>query len=174
MRFGQAHGAGPFAGHQLAEVGGLLLGRAVRVQAFIGAVRQARIHGPGLIGRIHHLVQGVVDEHRQALATVLGVAGQRRPTGFDILPIGLLETLGRGHHAVLPLATLGVAALVQREDHFGAELAGFLEHLVDGLGIEIRMLGQILQFALDVEELVHHKLHVAQRRYVLSHYLLLK
>ena len=34
--------------------------RAVRVQALVGAVRQARVHRPGLVGRVQHLVEALV------------------------------------------------------------------------------------------------------------------
>ena len=42
VRLGQAHGAGPFAGRDLRAGRAPLFGRAVLVQAFVGAVREAR------------------------------------------------------------------------------------------------------------------------------------
>jgi hypothetical protein len=84
VRLGQAHGAGPLAAGQLGQVGLLLVG-AVGVQGLVGAVRQAGVHGPGLVGAVEHLVQALVDHEGQALAAVLGVAGQRRPAAFDVL-----------------------------------------------------------------------------------------
>ena len=50
MRFGQTHGAGPLTRDQLRQVERLLLWRAMGMQAFIRAMREAGVHGPGLIG----------------------------------------------------------------------------------------------------------------------------
>jgi hypothetical protein len=146
----------------------------VRVQRFIGAVRQARIHRPCLAGRVQHLVQRVVDHDRQALAAVLRIARQCGPAGFHVLLIGFLEALGRAHHAVADVgAAFAVARLVQREDHVGAELAGFLEHLVDGVHVDVRVLRHRLEFGFGAEQFMEHELHVAQRCGVLAHQRLL-
>jgi hypothetical protein len=114
----------------------------VRVQALVGAVRQAGVHGPGLVGRVEHLVEALVHHHGQALAAVLGVAAQRRPAALDVLGVGLLEALGRGHlvGGLVERAALGVAADVEREDHLGGELAALFEHRVDGVGIDVGVL----------------------------------
>lgn len=82
----------------------------------------------------------------------------------------MLEALGRGHHAVADVrATLLVANLVQRKQDLGAELARLLQHRIDRIGIQIRVLRQLLQFGFDVQQFVQHELHIAQRCGVLSH-----
>ncbi len=170
MRFGQTHRAGPDAGDQLGQIHVLQLRRTVRMQTFIRAVRQTRVHGPGLVRRVEHLVERVVDERGQALATVFWIAAQRWPASFDILLVGFLKALRRGHDAVADVcAAFLIAALIEREQHFGAELAGFFEHGIDRVRIEIRVLRHLPDFGLDVKQLVQHELHVAQWRGVLSH-----
>ena len=97
VRLGQAHGTGPFPTGHLGQVGLLLGVGAMRMQGGVGAVRQARVHGPGLVGAVEHFVKHLVHHQRQALATKGGVAAQCSPTASYIAVIGLLEALGRGH-----------------------------------------------------------------------------
>jgi hypothetical protein len=110
----------------------------VLVQAFIGAVRQAGIHVPGLVRRIEHFRERVVDHDRQALAAVFRVAGQRRPAAIDELAVGLLEARRRGDgvRCRIELAAFAVADGVEREQHLGGELGALFEDLVDGVGID--------------------------------------
>ena len=140
VRLGQAHRAGPLAAGQLGQVGRLLLGRAVRVQALVGAVRQAGVHGPGLVGRVQHLVEALVQHERQALAAVGRVAAQRRPAAFDIGRVGLLEALRARSPRGVALSSVQPSPSptdVEREDHLGGELAALFEHRVDGVGIDL-------------------------------------
>lgn len=155
MRFGRAHRAGPHAFHEFGQIRRFLLRRAVRAQTFIRAMRQARIHRPGLIRGVEHFVERVVHERGQALSAELGIATERGPARLDILPIRFLEARRRRHDAIARIrAAFAVTALVEREHDLGAELAGFFEHLIDGVGVEIRMLRHVLQFGFDVEQLV--------------------
>jgi hypothetical protein len=66
-------------------------------------------------------------------------------------------------------AALGVAADVEREDHVGGELAGLFQYRVDGVDIDVGMLGHGLEIIRDLEDLVHHKLHVAQGGCIAGH-----
>ena len=171
MRFGQAHGAGPLAAGHLRQVGLLLLVGAVREQGRVGAVREARVHGPRLVGAVEHLVEALVHHQRQALAAVFRIARQRGPAALDVLGIGLLEALGRGDlvRFLVQLAAFLVAAHVERERDFGRELAGFLEHRIDGVGVGFGVLRQGLELLGDLEHFVHDELHVAQRRGIGGH-----
>ncbi len=175
MRLGQAHGAGPFARDQLGQVQALLLRRAVFVQAFVGAVRQAGVHIPGLVAGIQHLGKRVVQDDRQALTAVLRVAGKRGPARFDELLIRLLEALGRADLVarLVQLAAFAVAAVIQRKQHLRSELGALLQHLIDGVGIHLGVLGYLLQFIFDLQQFMQHELHVAQRCGVLTHVVLL-
>jgi hypothetical protein len=80
MRLGQAHGAGPFAAGELGQVELFLLVGAVGMQGFVGAVRQARVHGPGLVGRVQHFVEALVQHKGQALAAVFRDRSSARPS----------------------------------------------------------------------------------------------
>ena len=70
-------------------------------------------------------------------------------------------------------AALLVTALVERERHASGELASLLQHGIDGVRVHVGMLGQGLEFVGHLEHLVHDELHVAQRRRVEGHGLLL-
>ena len=176
VRFGQAHGAGPLAAGEFGQVQAFLLVGAVRVQALISAVAQTRVHGPGLVGRVHHLVEALVDHKGQALAAELGVARQRGPAARHVLCVGFLEALGRGHRVggFVQCAALFVAADVEREGHLGRKLATFFEHRVDGVGVGLGVGRQGLELVFHAQHLVHHELHVAQGRGVARHGGLLK
>jgi hypothetical protein len=171
MRLGQAHGAGPFARGQLGQIELLLRVGAVRVQRRIGAVRQAGVHGPGLIGRVHHLVEALAHDQRQALAAKLWVAAQGGPAPFDELRIGLLEALRRRHlmRGLVQRATLVVTDLVQRERDLGSKLAAFFEHGIDGVGIDLGVARDRLQLVGRVQDFVQHELHVAQGWRIAGH-----
>ena len=164
MRFGQAHGAGPLARGQLGQVGLFLLVGTVGFQAGVGAVAQAGVHGPGLVGRVQHFIDGLVDQDGQALAAPLRIRRQGRPAVFGVLLVGFLETIRRLDFVgfLVQDATLGVAHQVQRRQHFGGELATLFEHGVDGVGIHIAIGGDLLEFIDSAEQLVDHELHVAQ------------
>ena len=175
MRLGQAHGAGPFPGNEFGQIQFLLLRRAVLMQAGVDAVRQAGIHVPGLIGGIQHLGEGVVHDHGQALPAELRIAGERGPACLHELLIGLLEALGRAHRmgGGVQTAALAIARVIQREQHLRGELGPLLQHLVDGVHIDLGVLGQLFQFAFDLQQLVQHEMHVAQGGDVLTHDFLL-
>lgn len=161
---GQAHRAGPFAAGELGQVELLLLFGAVRMQRLVGAVRQPRVHGPGLVGAVEHLIEALVHDERQALAAVFRIARQCRPAAFHILRIGILEALGRGHfvRGLVQRAALLVTAHVERERHARGELAGFFQHGIHGVGIHLRMARDRLELLRDPENLVEDELHVAQ------------
>ena len=171
MGFGQAHGAGPLAAGQLAQIGFLLLGRAIGMQGLIGAMRQTGVHGPGLVGAVEHFVQRRIQHHGQALTAVFGVAGQCRPATFHKLGIGLLEAFGRSHlmRGLVQRATLGIAADVQRKGHIGRKLASLFQHRIDGVYIHLGVRGHLLIRLSDLEDLMHEELHITQWRVVAGH-----
>jgi hypothetical protein len=171
MRLGQAHAAGPLAAGHLVQIGLLLRLGAVLAQRRVGTVGQARVHGPGLVGAVEHFVKHLVQHQRQALAAKRRVTGQRGPTALYVLAVGLFETLGGGHRvaALVQRAAFGVATEVERVQHLGGKLAALLQHRIHGVHIQLGVLGNLLQIVHDVQQLVHHKLHVAQGRGVSWH-----
>src|SRR5690606_10091734 len=82
--------------------------------------------------------------------------------------IGLLETLGRGHRAVLEAAAL-VAFLIQRADDLVAEAPAFLQHRIDDLGAGVGMRRQRRQHLRRLEDLVDDKAQIGERRAVVVH-----
>ena len=171
MRLGQAHGAGPLAAGELGQVQGFLLGRAVRMQGLVSAVRQTGVHGPGLVGRVEHFVETLVHHKWQALPAIFGVATQGGPTTGDVLLVRGFEAVWGFHRVGLAveLAALRVARDVDGENHLGGELAALFQHRVDGVGIGVGVLGQSLEFFADVEQLMQDKLHVTKGRVVDGH-----
>ena len=171
MRLGQAHGAGPFARGQLGQIGLLERVGAVREQAFVSAVRQARIHEPGLVGRIAHFIERGVGHLRQPLPAEVGLAAERRPAAFDELGIGLFVALGRGHFegGLVVMAAFFIARFVEREDDVFAKLGAFFEHRIERVAIDLGVLGQSLEGRFDIEQFVQHEMHVALRGLVDGH-----
>ncbi len=171
VRFGQAHGAGPFTRDQFWQVQRLLLGRAVRMQTLVSAMREARVHGPCLIGRVQHLVEGVVQHHRQSLATEPGIAGEGWPASFHILAVGLAKSLRCGHavRGGVETTTQAISRLIQGKYDAGSELAALLEHLIQGVDIELRMGREWGQCAFGIQQFMQHELHVTQRGTVAGH-----
>jgi hypothetical protein len=62
-----------------------------------------------------------------------------------------------------------VAGQVQRRDHLGGEPAGFVEHRVHRVGVDLGMARHSLQDIDSAEQFVHHELHVANRGRVAGH-----
>jgi hypothetical protein len=113
MRLGEIHRAGPGAGDHLGQIGFLLFGRAVRDQRGNGALREAGIHGESHVGRAEKFVDRFRERHRQALPAELGRRRDTHPAAFDVLLVGLFESLWRDHAAVVaPLAAFLVADAV--------------------------------------------------------------
>ncbi|MNN54180.1 hypothetical protein D3C81_1689760 [compost metagenome] len=100
LRLGQAHGAGPLAADQLAQVVALQLRAAMPVQGKYSTFGEARVDAKRQRGAHQHFVKTGCNHLRQALAIVFGRAGHAAPALLDIQPVGLAEALGGQH---LPL-----------------------------------------------------------------------
>lgn len=131
MRLGQAHGAGPTAIDHLRQIKILQFLRAVTLECQIGSVRQARIQAKRQIAAADHLLHQFADAFGQALAAISRVGVERAPSAFDKRLICGLEPVGCTHHAVLVVATLGIAAGVERQERRADEFRGFLENSVE-------------------------------------------
>ncbi len=171
VRFGQAHGARPFARHQFRQIHFLLVVGAVFLQALVGAVRQARVHGPGLVRRVQHFIERIVQHDGQALAAVLRIASQGRPAAFDVLFIRFFKAFRRGHvfRDGIVVAAFAVAGVIQGEQHFGSELAALFQYLVDDIGVDVGVRRHLLQFFFHLQELMQNELHIPDWRDVLTH-----
>jgi len=130
MGLGQAHGAGPLAARHLGQIG-LLLGLcAVGVQALIGAVGQAGVHGPGLVGAVEHFVKTLVHHDGQALAAISRITTQRRPAPGHKGLVGGFEAFGRFDvmGLTVELAALRIPHGVQRRQDVGGEFPALFQH----------------------------------------------
>ena len=175
VRLGQAHGAGPFTRRNFGQIQRLLLGGAMRMQALVGTVREARIHRPRLIAGIPEFVARLIDHQWQPLAAVFRVAGKCSPSSLNKLLVGRFKARGRGHcmGCDVELATLDVAGLVEREDHFRGELAALLQNRHDGVDVVVSMRRQRSEFGRNIKQLLHHKTHIAKGRGISRHVSLL-
>ncbi len=169
MRFGQVHRTGPFVGDHLGKIFLLLLLAALGEQRGDRPVGQAGIHAEGLVGARHEFLEGEAEDMRHALPAELFGLRQRAPAPFAELIESFLETLGRGDRTVFVAgAAFLVARLVQRGEHFGAELAAFVDHRIgdiDAGGLEAGQVG----IAGEIEHLVDDEAGVAGRRGVTGH-----
>ena len=96
MRFGQTHGARPFATGQVRQIHLLLLFGSVGMQTFIGAVCQAWVHGPRLVGAVEHFIKTLVHHDGQALAAISRITTQGRPPAVCELFESLFKAIRRG------------------------------------------------------------------------------
>ena len=72
------------------------------------------------------------------------------------------------------MTALLVTALIQGEKNVGRKFAAFFQHLADRDDVESRVHGQLRQFVSQVQHFVQHEVHVAQRRLVVGHEVLLR
>ena len=70
---------------------------------------------------------------------------------------------------LVDLATFGIATDVERENNVFGKLAALLKDRIDGVSIDLGMLGHGLEVIAYMKQLVHHKLHVAQGRVIGGH-----
>ncbi len=85
----------------------------------------------------HISTQAALIAQRQALAAPFGRAGEPVPAGGGPGGVGLLPAGRHGDVAVLEQRAVLIADAVERRDHVGGELAGFLEHRVDEIVAEV-------------------------------------
>ena len=88
---------------------------------------------------------------------------QSAPAAFGIGLVGFLESLGRAHHAVLVVTAFLIAGLIDRVEHFLAELGRVGEHVFQKVAREVTELRQI-RLLIDFEQLVHEETVILQRR----------
>ena len=74
---------------------------------------------------------------RQVLAAIVGGRGHAVPAGGGPGGVGLFPTRRRGDGAVLERGAELIADPVERRDDLAGEAAGFFQHLIDHLLVEI-------------------------------------
>ncbi|MNC20302.1 hypothetical protein D3C75_682470 [compost metagenome] len=169
LRFGQAHGRQDLAADDVRQVALAQLGRAMGAQALVGAVGDAGVHRPGMVGRVDHLQQRGVEQLRQALAAVRLGAGQRRPAAVDECAVGGREAVRGGHPAVVEAAALAVAGGVERRQHAASEASRFLDHLRSQLAVQGGEGRHPLPVGRRGQPFLDDEAHVAQRCLVVPH-----
>ena len=134
-----------------------------------GALREARIHGEGLIGRAEHFVDRHGERRRQVLTAEFGRRRDAEPAALDQLLEGVLEA-GRGGDAAVRVARAAffVTDPVERGEHFLGKLAGFAQHGFDQIG---RSLGKSRQVAVavEMEDVVQQEQRVVNGRLIGRH-----
>jgi hypothetical protein len=123
------------------------------------ALIQHRAQGEGHVGGLPHLLNRHGQRPGQALPAVIGFERYAVPAALGILPIGVPEARRRAHNAVFKYRRLPVADGVQRRQHIGGQLAGFLQDGIDqigGGGFENRQ----GRDAVEADDFVQHEAHV--------------
>ena len=114
-------------------------------------MQQAGCHGPAMVGGAQHFIEDGLQRYWQALATMLGRGTQGGPTCLPKSLVSVAETGGCGDVAAslfeFKAAADLVAGLIQRCHHLSDKLTRFGQHLLDQLGIHIRIGWQGLQVA---------------------------
>ena len=133
-RLGQVHGAGPFAGNQVGQVGRLLLLGAGNGQRLDRPLGEHRTQREGVIGGLPHFADRRRHHFRQTLAAEVRFTTETVPAVVDKLAIGFLEPRRRSHLLVVPFGTIGVANAVERRQHLASELGRLLQDGIDHIG----------------------------------------
>ena len=165
LRLGQLHRAGPFAGDELLEIDFLQLVAAMRVQRLHRRRRQQRAEAEGDVGGAPDLGAGRVDRERQALAAKILGPGDRVPAALGPALVGVRPARRGRDLAVAELDAVLVADLVERRQHVGCELAGFLQHGAHDIAVEIAVMAG-LHGSLQAGAVVERQQHVRDRRAV--------
>jgi hypothetical protein len=133
---------------------------AVVLEALVGAVQQAGRHGPAVVGGAEHLVQRGLQHRRQALAAVLGRAGQRRPAGLPEGLVGVPKPRCHGDAACFKARADLIPIPVQGRDHLADELAGLVEHLAHQVRVHLGEGAQGLQLGGRLQNICQDEGHV--------------
>ena len=169
VRFGQAHGAGPFTGNQFGQVSVLLFRGTVLGDGVHRAVRQAWVHAPRPVGLANHFADCQTEGLRQALAAVFYVVRQAWPAAFNELLVGLFET-SRGLNARLaPGAAFGVTHAVQRSQHLLTKLGAFFENGVNHVRSCVCASRKALIVRFVAEQFVTNEANITQGGLVVRH-----
>ena len=137
LRFGELHGAGPFARHELFQISLFERLGAVGVKRIDRRNGQERADREPHRGGVPHFLARHAERLRQRLAAPFGGRGKPVPAAVAPASIGFLPTGRRGDGAVLERRAEGVADAIERRDHLGGEAACFRQHGVDVLHGEI-------------------------------------
>ncbi len=163
MRLRQVHGAGPFAGHHLRQVGLLLLGGAVDKDCGNRTLGQARVHHQRHIGSGGIFADGTMQRVRQPLPAEFFGDRQTYPAAVAIGLVGFLEALRRGDRAVVrPLAAFLIAGIVEWKEHFLGELRGFAQDGLDHIRRGVSKTRKVV-VALETQHIVQHEERVVHR-----------
>ena len=165
LRLGELHGAGPFAGDELLEIDLLQLVAAVRIERLDRRQREQRAEAEGDVGGAPDLGAGGVDRERQALAAESFRPRHRVPAAVGPALVGIGPARRGRDLAVVELDAVLVADLVERRQHVGGELAGFLQHGGGDVGVEIAVMAGFHR-RLQPGAVVERKQHVVDRRAV--------
>lgn len=120
----------------------------------------------GLVNRHYH-------PHEVFAYTISGKWGYLEhdwtATAGDLGLVGFLVALRRPYFAVLQVAAFLVAAVVERGDHFLAELRAFAEDRIDHVRRGFGAVDQVAVMLGEIEDFVEQEARVAQRGFVNGH-----
>ena len=132
MGLGQVHGAGPLALDHLGQIGLFDFVIGMHQHGRIGALRQARIHGKGEVGRAQILIHDDVEGRGQPLPAIGRIGRKAHPASLDILIPCLLEALWSSDNAVIAEgAALGVPDHIGRLNNLARKFCAFGQDGID-------------------------------------------
>ena len=134
---------------------------AMFVQRQHRAFGQPGIHPERQRSAHQHLVEVAGEHLRQCLATIFARPGHARPAVIHILLVSLGKAVRRAYLAIAELTTLLVAVAIERRHHLSGVTCALFQHVVDQLAVEA--VTEQLAVATDIEQLMQHKAHIAQR-----------
>jgi hypothetical protein len=162
LRFGQLHGTGPVAGHQLLEIDLFQCVAAMGVERLDGGERQQRAQAERHVRRAPDLGAGGVDRQRQALAAKRLRSGHRVPAGRGPALVGIRPTRRGGDLASGQRDAVLVADAVQRRQHLGGEATGLFQHGGGHVAVKLAIMAG-LQRGPQPRAMVEGQQHVVDR-----------
>ena len=140
----------------------------MRVQAGIGTVQDAQVHGPAVVAAGNHFIERRIQQAGQTLSAHLRVTGQGGPACCHVSTVGGSKTLRRAHLAIVKNAALHIAAAIDRCQLPSTKVTSGLAHHARSVGIHRLKGGDALPVRRGVEPVLDNEGHVGQGRGVVT------
>ncbi len=144
LRLGELHGAHPFAGDELGEIGALERFAAVFAERLDARHGQQRSKPESHVGRVPHFDAGCIDGLRQILPAPRGRTRNRIPAACDPILISLAPARRRRDAAIAEQRAMAIADDIEGGEHIAGKSPGFaqncIEQVVRQVAIEVAAL----------------------------------
>ena len=166
--FGERHRTSCLAAVELRQIGALERFVRVRGDADARAHGERAVEVEVRVGAPEHLLEQRGEHLRQTLPAMGRCPGNAEPAASGQGREGVLEAGRRIHDASIPVRTRGIAALVERQHHVARQLAGFRQHRLREVGVDVHVV-HAGPLRVRMEHIEQHEGHVVRGRPVDQH-----